>query len=374
MTVSILQLNPKEAYQFIESCIKEHKVAYLAGQPGIGKSQVVYSVAEAYNLELIDLRLSQLLSEDMSGLPERNADTGKAHYLPFNLFPLVGDKIPKGKSGWMIFLDELSSAAEEVLAAAYSLILDRKVGGRLLHKNCVIVAAGNRASDSAIARELPDTILTRVLPFEFVTDVESWVEWANSKTDKTNARVIDFIKKEPDLLHSFTHKKERDELEVYPTPRGWENVCAFVNAFEGKALAEAKGTDEVVDEGTTSVPLDPITKKLISAAIGEVAADQFRLDYDKVLDVPAAWEVAQNPTGTQVPNTGTGKSKIITELTDYYSRCPDAGKDNMLVYVNRLGGEYSQVFYNGLKSYFDTQPNGDERYAKIAEALNITLD
>ena len=41
----------------------------LWGPPGIGKSSIVAQVAQAHDLDLIDLRLSQLAPTDLRGLP-----------------------------------------------------------------------------------------------------------------------------------------------------------------------------------------------------------------------------------------------------------------------------------------------------------------
>src|SRR6056297_1565877 len=128
MSSSIMQLSPSETYEFVTAALACRQVPYVAGPPAIGKSQVIHQVAEAADALMIDLRLSQMLSEDMTGLPERDEKSGKAIYLPFDTFPLEGDPIPDGYSGWFLFLDELSSATEEVLAAAYSIILDHSVG------------------------------------------------------------------------------------------------------------------------------------------------------------------------------------------------------------------------------------------------------
>ena len=43
---------------------------FLQGSPGIGKSDLVKSVASKCNLELIDLRLSQCDITDLNGLPK----------------------------------------------------------------------------------------------------------------------------------------------------------------------------------------------------------------------------------------------------------------------------------------------------------------
>ncbi len=42
---------------------------FLWGAPGIGKSSIVAQVADEHELEVVDLRLSQLAPTDLRGLP-----------------------------------------------------------------------------------------------------------------------------------------------------------------------------------------------------------------------------------------------------------------------------------------------------------------
>ena len=90
----------------------------LWGAPGIGKSSVVQQVAQAHDLELIDLRLSQLAPTDLRGLPV--PEDGLAKWFPPEFLPRNGQGI--------LFLDELNLAPPAIQGIAQQLVLDRKVG------------------------------------------------------------------------------------------------------------------------------------------------------------------------------------------------------------------------------------------------------
>ncbi|WHM52927.1 putative AAA superfamily ATPase [Sulfitobacter phage vB_SupP_AX] len=375
--MSIIQLSPSDMYEFITRALGSRQVPYVAGPPAIGKSQVVHQVANDANALMIDLRLSQILSEDMTGLPERNG-AGKATYLPFETFPLEGDTVPEGYSGWLLFLDELSSATEEVLAAAYSLILDRTVGGKKLHDKCLVVAAGNRASDSAIARELPDTLITRMLPAEMKVSTKDWLAWATRPESPTNEAVVDFITKNPTKLYAFVDQGNREELETYATPRGWEKACAHVNAHErlvaktAKPRTDAAGIPMPMDPDEKAMaPIDDITFNLIAACVGPMAAQQFREEYDEAIQLPYPWEVAQSPSSTRIPTTGVGKAKMMNELAKYFNESDDQSRDSVLSYVNRVGGDYTAMFYNELKGHFGETPSDKKLLDTVAKRLSI---
>jgi len=374
MSSSIMQLSPTETYEFVTAALACRQVPYVAGPPAIGKSQVIHQVAEDANAMMIDLRLSQMLSEDMTGLPERDEARGKAIYLPFDTFPLEGDPIPDGYSGWLLFLDELSSATEEVLAAAYSIILDRMVGGKRLHPKCVVVAAGNRASDSAIARELPDTLITRMLPCEMKVSTKDWIRWAKQHP-KRNDAVVDFINKNTKMLYAPTKAKEREELETYPTPRGWEKVFAHVNMHERETMKEEEGVDNSgVPTGQiiqSEQPISAMCFNLMAAAVGTMAARTFKEEYDENIQLPYPWEIAQSPASTRIPGGGVQKARLMTDLAKFFMESDNQTRDNCLIYVNRVGGEYSELFLSEIKGKTGETPSDKRLIQDVSERLNI---
>lgn len=366
-----LVLSPMETYEFVTAALTVKQVPYIAGPPAIGKSQIVHQVAKDANAKMIDLRLSQMLSEDLTGIPERNEKKGKAYYLPFETFPLEGDELPDGYDGWILFLDELSSASEEVLAAAYSLILDRMVGGRKLHDKCLVVAAGNRATDSAIARPLPDTLITRMLPIEMKPNVTDWKNWAKDHPNKNDA-VLDFISKNPHSLYNPINKEQREEIETYPSPRGWEKVFSHVNAHEKRAAAKKSETQ--TDDAGVPVPqaqtqgtlIDDMTFHLISAAVGPLTAQSFREHYDETIKLPFPWEVAQSPQSIPVPSSHVSQTKLVHSLIDHYFESSDGTRDSILIYMNRMNGENRELFCKKLQEKLsDTQ--SDKKLQKAVE-------
>lgn len=375
MSNDILKLSPSEVYEFITAALSLKQVPYIAGPAAIGKSQIVHQVAKDANAMMIDLRLSQMLSEDMTGIPERDEKRGKAYYLPFDTFPLENDPIPDGYSGWLLFLDELPSATEEVLAASYSIILDRTVGGKRLHPKCLVVAAGNRSFDSAIARELPDTLITRMLPCEMKVSSKDWLHWANQQGTKANEAVIDFIKKDPKMLYAPTKAKERAELETYPTPRGWEKVFAHVNMHEKMTKKEEEGTDSAgVPTGQMVMSGQPISAMcfhLMAAAVGPMAARAFKESYDENIQLPYPWEIAQSPASARIPGSSIAKARLMTDLGKYFIESDSQTRDNVLIYINRVGGEFSELFLSEIKSKLKETPSDKRLMENVAERLNI---
>ena len=182
--------------------------------------------------------------------------------MPFNTFPLEGDSIPEGYDGWLILLDELSSASTSVMAAIYNLLLGRTVGNHKLHEKAFIVAAGNKSTDKGIAEILPVTLTTRMLPVEMTVSTTTWIEWA--KENNINRNVISYIEKGSNNLYDLPDSLQ--ELEAYPNPRSWEAVSAVMNFYDS-------GRDNIDYSLLHDKHLGVM--RLIVAAVGEITATDF---------------------------------------------------------------------------------------------------
>ena len=95
-------MTPQELTPFLSNLIKNRLQLSLMlwGPPGIGKSSIVFDVAKQSDLELVDLRLSQLAPTDLRGLPV--AEDGLSRWFPPEFLP------HKGKG--ILFLDEINMA------------------------------------------------------------------------------------------------------------------------------------------------------------------------------------------------------------------------------------------------------------------------
>lgn len=119
-------MRPSQVTQALEYLIKAKQPVMLHGSPGVGKSQVVKQVADKLGIEMIDLRLSQLDPVDLRGVPSvdrekvGNKEVGKTNWNVPSFLPTNGSGI--------LFLDEINSATQATQAAAYQLVLDRKLG------------------------------------------------------------------------------------------------------------------------------------------------------------------------------------------------------------------------------------------------------
>ena len=208
-------INATEAVKFISICWRNKLVPMLHGSPGIGKSDIFHQLARQYKLFVIDLRLSQCDPTDLNGFPFMQGE--RAAYIPMNIWPLAGDTPPEGYNGWLILLDEITSAPLAVQASAYKVVLDRMVGMHKLHDRAVIACAGNKATDNAIVMRMSTAMQSRLIHQELLVDHKAWSIWASK--NQLSSRVISYINSAPDALHQFD--PNHNDF-TFPSPRGWE--------------------------------------------------------------------------------------------------------------------------------------------------------
>ena len=198
-----------------------HTPVMLWGPPGVGKSQMVAQVAEKNNVPVIDIRLSQMEPSDLRGIPFR-IDESVEWAVP----SMLPDAKRHGPSG-ILFLDEITSAPPSVSAAAYQLILDRRLGNYEVPEGWAIFAAGNRQGDRGVTYTMPAPLANRFSHYEVDVNLDDWVAWAWERG--INERVIAFLRFRPDLLFDFDPSHNP---VAFPSPRSWEFTHNALHKFE----------------------------------------------------------------------------------------------------------------------------------------------
>lgn len=309
-----MQVKIPQAIDLVTDYIKAGIVPMLHGSPGIGKSQIVHQIAQQYGLELIDLRLSQCDPTDLAGFPQIDAARKKAGYLPMDTFPLEGESPKAGYNGWLLFFDEANSAPKAVQAAAYKILLDRKIGQHSLHKNCALVAAGNLETDGAIVEEMSTALQSRLSHIELTVDSDSWVEWAQ-KSD-VHHMITSFIQFKPGQLYTF---KADHTDKTYACPRTWEFANRVMKVTE--------------DKPANRLPM-------LAGTLSEGVAREF-LTFVKIYDdLPKPAQIMANPETIKVPS----EPSILYALTGTLSHnATPQNFESLMTYIKRLPVEFQVV-------------------------------
>ncbi|WP_052852880.1 ATP-binding protein [Streptomyces avicenniae] len=204
---------------------------FLWGAPGIGKSSLVRAFAESLGMECVSLLGTQLAPEDLIGVPQIR--DGRSVFCP----PAA---IARDEP-YVLFLDELNAATPDVQKAFYSLILDRRIGEYELPPGSLVIGAGNRATDNALARPIASALVNRLTHVHLTASPADWLVWAGEHG--IHPWITDHLTDRPDHLWS---KPPRTE-EPFSTPRSWHMLSDALHSF-GDSLDEE--TLKVLAHGT----------------------------------------------------------------------------------------------------------------------------
>ena len=182
------------------------------GRHGIGKSTIVYQLAEQMDLPVVERRASQMTEGDLLGLPKVEGDV-TTWLAPEWLHRACNEPV-------ILFLDEVDRATMEVRQGIFELCDSRKIAGYNLHPDTIIFAAvngGEHGSQYQVG-EMDPAELDRYTVFDVEPTVEDWLNWAKGNVCQ---EVWDFIN------HNHQHLEHNDDYEpnkVYPSRRSWERL------------------------------------------------------------------------------------------------------------------------------------------------------
>ena len=271
-------LSPNKAKSRISHAITKKRPVFIWGPPGIGKSDIVHQIGDALDAHVIDVRLSLWEPTDIIGIPYYSAEDNKMSWAPPVELPDAA--MASQHKAIILFLDEMNSAAPAVQAAAYQLILNRRVGAYELPDNVYIVAAGNRETDKGVTYRMPAPLANRFVHLELAVSFDDWFNWAvDNKIHKDVVGFLQFAKRD---LYDFDPKSPN---RSFATPRSWSFVSELLE-------------DNLDDETTTD---------LVSGCVGEGLAIKFVAHRKVAASMP-------NPTDILEGKIKEIKSKEISAM------------------------------------------------------------
>lgn len=291
MSESIRTVTPNSLIAAVKEAIKVQRPIMIYSAPGCGKSDIIHQIGHELGRPVIDIRLALYDPSDIKGFPYFDPITQSMKWAPSSELPRDPD------STAIVFLDELVSAAPSTQAAAYQLVLNRKVGEYVLPKNCVIVAAGNRASDRGVVYKMPMPLANRFVHLDLKVDVEQWIDWALKKG--LHKDVVGYISHQKQDLFTFDPKSSG---HAFATPRTWEFTSQFLDNEENM------GEETALD--------------LISGTIGDGLALKFNAYRKTSAKLPKAMDILEGKvTELKTKEIGALYSLVISlayELQDLH--------------------------------------------------------
>jgi hypothetical protein len=287
----------------------------IEGQPGLGKSALMYQFKNQVGAKLIEFRPGNHGIEDLIGLPDfiqkedglKQSIFAKPDWLP---------NVERDGENGIFFIDEFAQASIPMQNALSSLIHHpRQLHDYKFPDSWMIVVAYNGPKWRAATNKMPSHIQDRLKP-EISMDfsIEDWTKWAETKGN------ID-----PSLIAYSKFKKAIfDEQNFDPkqrfnvTPRSIETVNSYIQAPPA------------------------IRDELISGIIGPGHAAGF-LGFLRIWqDLPDIDQIIKNPGSVPVPT----KPDVLYALTQSLAySCTPQNADHLAAFTTKLPDEFEVIFY-----------------------------
>ena len=280
----------------------------VSGRHGIGKSQMVKSIAKELGGVCITIEGGTLKEGEITGLPYQFKDENgqiRFRFLPYyaveriqaeekRLFELSGrtvaqemlsgdenryamnDLTPQEKitallSGKVrpviLFIDEINRTENSVYKELMNILLTRSVNGYEFPWWVFFVGAMNPSTQNSVyaTNEMDPAQLDRFIKIKVGDNTKEWLSYG--KTAGIDPRILSFIKDNPKCLSS-TAKDLDDEEKPEPSPRGWDMVDTLLSSEE---MLRPFFTDKENDPKTVEKDM----KNLVAAKLGASVATMF---------------------------------------------------------------------------------------------------
>ena len=280
----------------------------VSGKHGIGKSQMIKSIAQELGGVCITIEGGTLKEGEITGLPYQyqdvNGDT-RFRFLPYyaiariqpeekRLFLEAGRKedtstlggdenryamndltpeqkmeaIRSGKvKPVIIFIDEINRTENVVYKELMNILLTRSVNGYQFPWWVLFVGAMNPSTQSSIyaTNEMDPAQLDRFLKIKVGDSASEWLKYG--KSTGLDPQILTFIKENPKCLSS-QDKDLNDEEKPTPSPRGWDMVDTLLKSepLLREFFADKENDPKIVERDM---------KNLVSAKLGSSVATMF---------------------------------------------------------------------------------------------------
>lgn len=280
----------------------------ISGQHGIGKSQMIKSIAEELGGTCITIEGGTLKEGEITGLPYQYEDSDgnvRFSFLPYyaveriqreekRLFEESGNLIPQNElSGSenrfamndltpqekieaisagrvrpvIIFIDEINRTENTVYKELMNILLTRSVNGYEFPWWVLFVGAMNPSTQNSVyaTNEMDPAQLDRFIKIKVSSSTREWLSYG--KRSGVSQDILDFIKDNPKCLAAQSKELE-DEEKPEPSPRGWDMVDTILSA---EPMLRGFFTDKENEPKTVEKDM----KSLVAAKLGATTATMF---------------------------------------------------------------------------------------------------
>lgn len=306
-------------------------VPALMGEPGIGKSSWVESLAYSMSTKAFVLPCNQLADKaDLTGarlVPTDNGSYKQVFYPHHVIQDCIDYAEANPRETPLLFLDEINRTTADVTSGALTLVTLRRMGHIALPNNVRILVAGN---DKGNVTTLDEASLSRFSIYRVEpeastlinilgNDLNPWVKKVLTQFpamvfQKTISSVVasDGSDDDDDSTTTFTELFDTgEEMNQLTTPRTIDNLSRWLNKADAAQLQRYLATPAKIDDRDVSV-----LNEVVEAHVGNTPF--------------AAQIVAAIAEDLANGNAGSGNNQVVVPKPNCYASLKAAGSITQL--------------------------------------------
>ncbi|TYC08742.1 AAA domain-containing protein [Actinomadura syzygii] len=326
-------------------------VPALMGEPGIGKSSFVASLAYEMSTQAFVLPCNQLADKaDLTGarlVPTENGSFKQVFY-PHHVIQDCIDYAEANQREWpILFLDEINRTTADVTSGALTLVTLRRMGHVELPKNVRILVAGN---DKGNVTTLDEASLSRFSIYRVEPEAQTLIQILGNelnpwvKTVLTKFPNLVFQKATPTIITADGNDDDDDadtasfadlfesgeEMNQLTTPRTIENLSRWLNKTDRNQLGRYLAMQTTIGDRETSVLNEVVESHVGNTSFAVQVVSTIAEDLASGNGQAAAHHVV-----VPQPNcyADLKAAATITDLTDVIGNLTDTEKSGSLLYA-----------------------------------------
>ena len=237
----------KDAYGRYEIPSIRQRPVLLLGPPGVGKTQIMEQIAKECKIGLVAYTITHHTRQSAIGLPfiSKKQYGGQEYavteYTMSEIVASIYEKMEQtGLKEGLLFIDEINCVSETLAPAMLQFLQCKSFGNHKIPEGWVIVAAGNPPEYNKSVREFDVVTLDRVKKIMVEADFGVWKEYAYQQG--MHEAVVSYLNARK---QNFYQMETTVDGRNFATPRGWEDLSGFIQAYEGLGKAVEIGRAHV---------------------------------------------------------------------------------------------------------------------------------
>ena len=313
MTVNVTL---KQAANLIRTCGNTNTFL-LRGQPGIGKSAILHTLAaqmpdylpcyiDVANLDLGDI-----------GMPVIDRETMVTNYAPNARFGIGNNQTRPV----LLMLDELGKASRPVLNMLLPVILEHRLGDVSLPTGSIVFSTTNLDTDG-VGDNIPSHAYNRMTELVIANPTgDEWFEWASD--NDIAPEVMAFAKQTPEVFQCYTDMEPGDK-----NPYNFNPLTGNTRTF--CSLRSLAGSSNLIKNR------DLLGAALLPALCGTIGAPAARMMEALINlsdELPQFDTIVARPDTTKIPDS-VGALFILSFMLA--GRVTAESMDAVMVYAKRM--------------------------------------